>query len=180
MEGNIWLIFSELFIFNSFKFGVFWLNEAAFGIILFIGAFALLSKILLFILLFILLSSSLGIFLIFILFPNEFLVIGLLLAILLTLLLIAFKLFFSSGGNFLIKVLLPVVLLFPILLFWFICCRFKAWSNPIGLLRWENLLDIDNSWNLPSSSSSVFAIGKGDWDWFIFIIPGFDSVLKFG
>ena len=52
--------------------------------------------------------------------------IGLLLLILLTLLLIAFKSFFSSGGNFLIKVLRPVVLLFPILLLGFICCRFKA------------------------------------------------------
>ena len=69
-----------------------------------------------------------------------------------------------SGGSFLIKVFLPILLSFKLFCFWF-CC-FKAWSNPIGFVGGFILLKFvrDNSWNLPSSSSSSkLATEKGIW-----------------
>ena len=175
--AKIWFLFSLLFLFNSFTFWILGLNVAAFGTILLIGEFTFWSPILLFILL-----TSGGIFLMLILFPKEFIlfsklfdeerfiwlfITGPLIPLLKGLLLPKLELvLLFSGGNFLMKVFLPMILSFKLFWFWF-CC-FKACSKPIVLFEGFSLLNfvIDNSWNLPSSSSSSssrLATEKGIW-----------------
>ena len=176
-----------MLLLNSFKLFKWGLKVAAFGIILLFGIFALGRPMLLLILLLLLIIPE-DIFLILILFPNEFILGALLSPILLILfdierfiwlfiigplipplkgfILFIFKLLFPefSGGNFLITVLLP--LSFILFVFWFCCfntcSKFIVFENGLDLLNLEKFFVIDNSWNLPSSSSSSgFGIEKG-------------------